>query len=365
MKITRSTIIKILVTILTIIFVLMYFNSNAPNVSNLLDNSNKINWDYFWLGTILALLSNFLDGLAWHRILVFLDKRITALDAVITHFVGFSLGIFIPIAGTAELASKSIMLQKKYPGFTSEETVSSIAAIRTVFLVTAYVSWGFLIVSLGMENIISFEITVIALVVVWILLTIAILILVNVFGNVNRVSAILNFLTKESKTHSRVHTVFDIIKNWLENFSKSFHQIRSMPRKDMIVMMVLVFSQNFIKWISVYLIYKAVLDLPFFVVMFVSVAIGFVNLIPAGIPGLAGLREIATFEGLDIFVNDSTVSWLSSLIQSAGLYLFFLIAFLVGLPYWLKLKPVLEERKKEDLTAIESKSVSENKEPTI
>ena len=109
-------------------------------------------------------------------------------------------------------------------------------------------------------------------------------------------------------------------------------------------MMILVFSQNFIKWISVFLIFKAVLDLPFFVVMVVSVVIGFVNLIPAGIPGLAGLREIATYEGVDIVNGNSIESWVASLVQSLSLYLIFLLAFLIGLPYWLFVKPTLEKR---------------------
>jgi uncharacterized membrane protein YbhN (UPF0104 family) len=357
MKGSRSTYIKILITLLSIVFIVLYFMGNPIDFERLFNGENQINWNYFWIGTILAFVSNFLDGLAWHRILVFLDKRITAMDAVINHFLGFSLGIFIPAAGTAELASKSIMLSKKYPGFTSEETISSIAAIRTVFLVTAYVSWGFLIVSLGMENIISPEITVIALIGVWIALTIVIYILIAFFGNVDRFSAALNYLSRSSSSHKRAHGVFDIIKKWLENFSKSFQAIIKMPRKEIITMMVLVFLQNFIKWISVYYIYKAVLDLPFYAVMFISVAIGFVNLVPALIPGLAGLREIATAEGLSVFGLTEDLRWLSSLLQSISLYLFFLLAFAVGLVYWLRLKPVKEERFLEQKAEIYDKMI--------
>lgn len=342
--IERSTQIKAIITIISIDFIIFYFSSNPINIEQILNSNTPINWNYFWIGTFLAFLSNFLDGLAWHRILKFLDKRISAKDGVIDHLIGFSLGIFIPVAGTAELASKSVLLGKRYPGFSSEETVSSIAAIRTVFLVTAYVAWGFLIVSLGMANVLTPLETVVVLLVVWIVLTVVIYILIAFFGNVNRLSSALKYLERGSFKHHRIHAIFDVIKSWLENFSKSFNQIKKMSKKEIIVMMILVFSQNFIKWVSVYFIYLAVLDLPFYVVMFISVAIGFVNLIPAGIPGLAGLREIATIIGLDVFVKNQDKVVLSTLLQSASLYLFFLVAFLVGLPYWLLLKPVKEER---------------------
>ncbi len=344
-KIVKSTQIKVIVTIISIFFIIFYFSSNPINIQQILNSHTPINWNYFWIGTFLAFLSNFLDGLAWQRILKFLDKRISAKDGVIDHLVGFSLGIFIPVAGTAELASKSVMLAKRYPGFTSEETVSSIAAIRTVFLITAYVAWGFLIVSLGMAHVLTPIETVVILVVVWIALTVVIYILISFFGNVNRLSSTLQYLERVSFKHNKIHTIFDVIKSWLENFSKSFNQIKKMSKKEIIVMMILVFSQNFIKWISVYFIYLAVLNLPFYIVMFISVAIGFVNLIPAGIPGLAGLREIATISGLELTgLKNKDQVILSALLQSASLYLFFLVAFIIGLPYWILLKPVKEER---------------------
>lgn len=363
MRLNRSTQIKILITIIVIIFIIWYFYSNPLNLKRLEDSHLPINWNLFWFGTFLMFVSNFLDGLAWHRILVFLDKRITALDALIDHLVGFSLGIFIPVAGTAELATKSVLLTKKYPGFTSEETISSIAAIRTVFLITAYVAWGFLIVSLGMAGIMSPLVTIISLVVIWAALTVAIYFLILFFGNVNRFSAALNFLGRNSQKHKSMAGLLESLKNWLENFSKSFQEIKKMSRREILVMMTLVFSQNFLKWISVWAIYRSVLDLPFYVVMFISVAIGFVNLIPAGIPGLAGIREIATAEGLSIFVKNYDQLWISTLLQSISLYLFFLVAFIVGIPYYLRLKPVKEARVYEKST-IDNSFISNKLEPT-
>ena len=353
----QSTQVKIIVTIISILFIIYYFLNNPVDIQKVLNSGTPVNWNYFWLGTILAFASNLLDGLAWHRILVYLDNRISAKDGIINHLVGFSLGIFIPVAGTAELASKSVMLTKKYPGFTSEETISSIAAIRTVFLITAYVAWGFLIISLGMAHIITPLETIVILAVVYVALTGVIYFLISLFGNVDKFSSALAYLERGSKRHHKIKGLFDAIRSWLENFSKSFNQITKMSKREIIVMMILVFSQNFIKWISVYLIYLAVLDLPFYIVMFISVAIGFVNLIPAGIPGLAGLREIATVEGLSVFVSDSDKLWISTLLQSASLYLFFLVAFIIGVPYWLLLKPVDEERQIKNEELNESKLI--------
>lgn len=346
----RSTFWKIIITIIAIVFIIFYFQSNPIDIDRVLEQGHLINWDLFWLGTILALLSNFLDGLAWHKILHFLDNRVKTIDSVITNFVGFCVGIFIPVASVSELATKTVFIQKKYPGFTSEEVVSSIAAIRTVFIVTAYGSWGFLVVSLGYEGIIDPIATVFFLLLVWIGITILLYIIMAVFGNADRLNTVFSYFQRKSHEESRLHVIFEAIKNWMEGFSKTFNQIKLMPRRDIIAMMILVFSQNFIKWISVFLIFMAVIDLPFFVVMVVSVVIGFVNLIPAGIPGLAGLREIATFEGVDRAVDiisgnsDSVVAWAASLVQSLSLYFIFALAFLIGLPYWLFVKPVIEKR---------------------
>lgn len=358
MKISKSTFWKIIITILAILFIIWYFVKNPLEIDAIVAKGDQINWEYFWFGTFLFLLSNFLDGLAWHKILNFLDRRIKTVDSVIANFVGFCVGIFIPVASVSELATKTLMIQKKYPEFTSEEVVSSIAAIRTVFLITAYGSWGFLIISLGYEGLIDIYFTLILLVVVWIGITILIYFVIQIFGNADKLNSAFSYLQKKSSEKSRLHGIFEAIKTWFVNFSKTFNEIKLMPRKEIIVMMILVFSQNFIKWISVYFIFKAVLDLPFFVVMVVSVVIGFVNLIPAGIPGLAGLREIATFEGVDIVVGNSIISWLASLIQSLSLYLVFVLAFLVGLPYWLLAKPVNEER---ETRAIDSDSNSNEK----
>jgi hypothetical protein len=184
-----------------------------------------------------------------------------------------------------------------------------------------------------------------------------------VFGNVDRLNSVFGFLQRKSSEGSRLHGIFEAIKNWMEGFSKTFNQIKLMPRKDIILMMILVFSQNFIKWISVFLIFMAVIDLPFFVVMVVSVVIGFVNLIPAGIPGLAGLREIATFEGVDRAVDiisgnsDSVVAWAASFVQSLSLYLIFALAFLIGFPYWFFVKPSLEKRMNIATEELESSSI--------
>ena len=362
MSFTRSTAIKIIVTILAVLFIIWYFYSNPLDFQRLESSNITINWNLFWIGILLMFVSNFLDGLAWHRILIFLDKRITAVVGLIYHFVGFSLGIFIPVAGTAELASKSVMLTKKYPGFTSEETVSSIAATRTVFFVTAYVLWGLLIISLGLEHKIDPTMTIIALFFVWIGLTVIIYVLLAFFGNVDRFSAALNYLGKNATNHKRTHRLFEAIKHWLENFSKSYQEITKMPRKEIFLVMMLVFFQSFLKWISVWFIYLAVLDLPFYVVMFISVAIGFVNLIPAGIPSLAGIREIATAEGISLFVTSYDQIWISTLLQSASLYFFFLVAFIVGLPYWLLLKPVKKERIYQEVSKIDKKTL-ENIDP--
>jgi uncharacterized membrane protein YbhN (UPF0104 family) len=327
----KSIIIKSIITIVSIAFVLWYFTTQI-DWDKLLQENYVIHWDMFLLGTFLALLSNLLDGAAWMMILKFLNHRIKAIDALVSHMVGFTLGILIPVAGTVELGTKIVILKKKYPELTSEEIISSIAAIRTVFLVTAYMVWGFLIISLGFEGLLTPIETILFLLVIWILLTIAIFVLVKLFTNVDKFLPINDVDEKNQESTGFFKKAKG--KIWLRGFAKNFQYILKMSRKEKIIMFFAVFLQNIIKWISVYFIYLAVLDLPFFVVMISSVLGGFVNLIPAAIPGLVGLREIAAQWSIDIFINDENLSLVAAAIQSLGLWVFFLISGIVGLTYY-------------------------------
>ncbi|MHA1989559.1 MAG: lysylphosphatidylglycerol synthase transmembrane domain-containing protein [Candidatus Hodarchaeales archaeon] len=329
----KSIIIKSIVTIVSIAFVLWYFTTQI-DWDKLLQENYVIHWDIFLLGTFLAILSNLLDGAAWMMILKFLNHRIKAIDALVSHMVGFTLGILIPVAGTVELGTKIVILKKKYPELSSEEIISSIAAIRTVFLVTAYMVWGFLIISLGYEGLITPTETILFLLTIWILLTIAIFVLVKLFTNIDKFLPINNVYEKNQENLGFFKKLFSKGKIWLRGFAKNFQYILKMSKKEKIIMFFAVFSQNIIKWISVYFIYLAVVDLPFFVVMISSVLGGFVNLIPAAIPGLVGLREIAAQWSIDIFINDENLSLIAAAIQSLGLWVFFLISGIVGLIYY-------------------------------
>jgi len=327
------------VTLAVLLFIYWYF-TNQIQWDELQQASYTINWGLFGFGVLISLLSNWLDGLAWHRILYFLDDRITAWDALMAHWIGFSIGILIPVAGTAELASKTLILQRKYPGFPSEAVISSIAAIRTVFLITAYGVWGFLIVSLGAEGIfdpndavMNITITAFILLVVYIFLTIIIIALILFFGNADRLAKGIDIIGKPFQRFSSLKRFQVAIEGWLKRFAENFQHILKMPRKEKIIMLSLVFSQNFIKWFSVYIIFLAVIDLPFYVVMISSVLGGFVNLVPAAIPGLVGLREIVGQLSLDIFINDQNLAFVATVIQSLGLWIFFALAGLVSIPY--------------------------------
>lgn len=339
MKIIRakSTLFKVIVTIISLIFIYWY-GTTQINWYELLHTNVPIHWEYFILGFIFSISSTFIDGYAWFRVLKFIDQRIKPVDAVISHFLGSALGLLIPAAGTLELASETMILQKRYPGLTSEEIISSIASIRTIFLVTAYVSWGFLIVSLGYAGILTPLWTLVVLILVWIILTLLILIMIIIFGNVHNLSKLINFIGKPVHKHPHWKKYYPRVVQWLENFARTFQYTMKMPRKDKIFMLVAVFSQNFIKWLAVYFTFYAVFNLPFWAVMVSSVLGGFVNLVPAGIPALAGLREIVIAFSVNIFIHNQNLSLIGSFLQTLGLWLFFLISGLIAIPYLLTLK---------------------------
>lgn len=345
-KFLKDQWLKIVITIISIVFIIIYIQDqvDAKAIQNLADKG--IQWEFFWIGTALALLSNFLDGLAWHRMLKFLDDRISAIDALMTHWIGFSFGIFIPIGGAAEFIAKIAMLEKRYPGINSDEIVSSMTAIRTVFLFTAYIAWGFLLWSLYDAGAMDLVTTIIVTIIVFSLLTLLIFLLIWVFGNIDRLNKVIDYFhSKAGDEGSRLSKLMHSIEEWLIGFSVNFQQIMRMPRKEMSAMLVLVFSQNFIKWISVFYIYLAVVDLPFHIVMVSSVAGGFVNLVPSFIPGSLGLREIARTFSIDVFINDKTTSQLAAIINSIGLYFFFALCLVFGLVYLALLRPSKHKRR--------------------
>lgn len=335
---------KGILTVISLVFIIWYFSTQV-DWDTLLAKHYAIKWEYFWLGTLLALISNWLDAVAWHRILIFLNKRIRVIDAIITHMIGFTLGILIPVAGTVELGTKVVLLKRRYPELTSEQIISSIVAIRTVFLVTAYLVWAFLIISLGLEGVIDPMLSLIILLIVWFLLTIVIVVLITIFSNIDRFIPESKLKKQNIETSSLLHKFFYKTKIWLRNFAQNFQQILKMSKKEKLFMLVAVFSQNIIKWFSVYYIFLAVIDLPFFVVMISSVLGGFVNLVPAAIPGLVGLREIAAQWSVTIFINDPNLSLVAAAVQSIGLWLFFGLSGLVAIPYFfLALKDKKEHR---------------------
>lgn len=343
MATVKSVLWKTAVTLVALVLIWWYFTTQI-DWKTITSERWDIDWTYFWAGTILALTAATLDGLAWWRILVFLDNRIKASDTLVVHWAGFTLGILIPVAGALELVVKSVFLQKRYPGWTSEETISSIAAIRTVFLVTAYGIWGVLILSIGFEGILSPLLTVVALVVVWLLLTVWIAALIYFFGNVDHLARLVEFLGKPMLRYPSLHNAYAKMKAWLERFATTFMYIMKMPRKEKGYMLFLVFVQNMIRWVGVYFIYLAVFDLPFFVVMITSTAGNFVNLVPAGIPALAGLRELVSTEVVKAFGVDPNLSFVGAVVKSLSLWLYFAFSLIVGVPYLLLVKPLRKPR---------------------
>jgi len=204
--------------------------------------------------------------------------------------------------------------------------------------VTAYGVWGFLILSLGFEGLLTPFETGVVLLLAYIFLTILIIFLVLFFGNANRLSQGIELLGKPLLRYSSLEKLYAAIERWLRNFADNFQYILQMPRSEKFIMLALVFSQNFIKWFSVYLIFLAVVDLPFWIVMVSSVLGGFVNLVPIAIPGLVGLREIVGQWSIDIFLQDPNLALIASIIQSLGLWIFFALAGLVSIPYFLLFK---------------------------
>jgi uncharacterized membrane protein YbhN (UPF0104 family) len=346
---------RIIVTILTILIIYWYATTHV-DWETLSQTAVTIHWEYFWLGTFLAVVSNWLDGLAWYRILNFIDRRIRAFDALMSHWIGFTLGILIPIAGTVELASKTAILKHKYPGLSSEEIISSIAAIRTVFLVTGYGSYAYLVISLGFEGIIDPFFTIILLLIVWIALTIFIVLIFVLFSNTDKLFSIIALIGKPIFQFIFFKNKLPVIEEWLNNFGNTFRNcIFKMPRREKIIMLLTVFSQNIIKWISIYFIYLAVVDLPLWAVMISSTVGNFVNLIPAAIPGLLGAREIVYQLSINFFLNDSNLSLIAAIVQSLGLWIFFILTGLVGIPYiFISSKQMnkLEKKKNEALNDV-------------
>ena len=56
--------IKVIVTVISVIFVIWYFTTKVE-WEKLLQANYTIHWDWFWLGTILAIISNLLPFLSW------------------------------------------------------------------------------------------------------------------------------------------------------------------------------------------------------------------------------------------------------------------------------------------------------------
>ena len=120
-----------------LVLVVLFYLSTSVNWNEFVTNFDNIRMEYFLLSTLFAIFAFIAEALVWHAFLKPLSKEsIRERDIVSINFVSVIARVIIPSGGAVDAVVKlKYMTQSK---ILLEKLLSSIIAVRVIFLTTQY-----------------------------------------------------------------------------------------------------------------------------------------------------------------------------------------------------------------------------------
>ncbi len=328
---------------------ILYFILEKISIGLMVETFLGANIFILVIGAIFTFIAVLLDTITWKLLLGISEIKPSLNTTYRIQLSSFSYGLLIPSAGAVEAIMKVVMgtqefyNEEKNRNATSGEVLSSVVAhklcgllafipISTFIAVSMFEYLSTILVELGYSPLPEgFNLTFIAIIILMTFLIICLFILIALNPNVAK--RLLNFILKGFGSLPLIRNRIDPNKlssdKLVNDFSLQFSYLAKNKLISLLALILAFFAQV-AHWISILLILHSVeILISIDQVAAVNFLGGTVDLIPVGIPGMAGLKEISLSVFIEYGLSISTDRALSGAILVQLVKFYFLIV--VGL----------------------------------
>jgi uncharacterized protein (TIRG00374 family) len=331
------------------VVLLLYFILEDINIFDIFDTFLSANWVLLIIGASFAFIAVLLDTITWKLLLSLSSIRPPTLTTYRIQLSSFSYGLLIPSAGAVEAIMRVIMGTQEFVNedenrnATTGEILSSVVVHKLLGLlafipISVFIAFSMfdylseILVQLNYDPLPrDFNLVFVILISIMALVVIGLFVLIATSPNKAKglLSSLLNafgHLPLLGKQATNAATSSDKV---VDDFSIQFAYL-ARNKVTSVIALGLAFLSQVAHWVSILLILLSV-SIPISLDQVASVNFlgGTVDLIPLGIPGMAGLKEITLTVFIEVGLGISTDIALSGAILVQLIKFYFLIT--VGL----------------------------------
>jgi uncharacterized protein (TIRG00374 family) len=324
---------------LAILILLMYLVLENISFNEIWQAFSTANPFFLIIALMIVFFAIFLDSFGWKILLsVSLDNKPLSFWRSYKIFLSaWSYNLMIPSAGASEIVVRTAMSHQEFKEELKGKSdpipliISSIAFHKTLggiatLPISLIAIWGIIQYNI-IPNMSSGGASFLLLIsTALISFSIALILLISFKPHI--VISILDFLfpslMKVFKNSTRLPQWNKKLNNAINSFAEEYKKFIQHPRKIIYSYFCLQISA-FTHWIGLFFIFNAFFNVPFLFVGATSFLSGIIDLIPAGIPGMAGIKEIGITYLLDLQNSGNTSLSFSAALVSQFLRIYFVI----------------------------------------
>ncbi|UCE13602.1 MAG: flippase-like domain-containing protein [Candidatus Heimdallarchaeota archaeon] len=304
-------------------------------------NAIRYNFLILVLGTLFTFIAVLIDTLAWRILMGISTIRPSVSSVYRIQLASFSYGLLIPSAGAIEgimriaLGVQEFDNEEENRNATSGEILASVLAHKLLGLIAFIPISMFVAFSLLAFFDVSSDVAIYFVVIISLLSIVVVTFFILVAKSPKTAKKAVLFILRQV---SRVPLIGKSAENALEpsekiidDFSVQFTYLAKNKLASLSALILAFFSQ-IAHWLAIYFILTSLPDLTISLSQVAAINFlgGTVDFLPVGIPGMAGLKEIALSISLDAILLDTDLAASAAiLLQLMKFYLVIVIGLLV------------------------------------
>lgn len=323
----RNNKLKLFLTFILILIIYIYFQDIEWEV--FFSNISNLRLEFFIISSIFAIGAFSVDGTIWYLFLKPLaQSEIKLIDVIGINFFSVMSGVIIPSGGAVDVAVK-LKYVNNSTSLSYEKIFATILAVRIIFIMTLYPTMVIFVYLLIEFDIVTLGLAIGLLTFSFIILTLLLVLLIIIIAKVDFFNnKLVPLIFYPLKRYERIQKLQNKILDSSVSFANSFRLLNG-SRKYWKPLLVFTGIFWLIRFLAMYYIFLIVRDFPFHIIVLASTLGSFTTMIPAFIPGMAGIRDIVQAEILRLSNDVNEVNLLTSLMTQVQNIVLFLLSTLI------------------------------------
>ncbi|OLS28107.1 MAG: hypothetical protein HeimC3_00670 [Candidatus Heimdallarchaeota archaeon LC_3] len=341
--IIRENKYKLLLTAILLILVVIYFYQ--INWTIFFSYVSELRMEFFYLSSFFALFAFTTDGIIWYYFLKPLaPSEINFKDILGLNYFSTMAGVIIPSAGAVDIAIK-LKYVKNNTSLSYEKIFATILAVRTIFIIALYPTMALFVYVLVAFELVTLEIAFGVIFISFFILSIILGLIIMMTWKVdffnNKFIPLIFFPINRFE---RTQNLKIRIKNSSYSFSQSFQLLKG-SKKYTHLLLLFIGLFWIARFLAMYYIFLVLQDFPFHIIVLASTLGSFTTMIPAFIPGMAGVRDIVQTEILKLVESQIEISLFTSLMNQVQTFALFILSLGIFLLIRKKIRkqPVIDD----------------------